>query len=310
MNCTSNFRGSHRSTASKPRREATAAFAVLDLVLLASLKRFSLPCLVLGALACSEPPAEESVVQTRGTSPREDLVPGSNAFTLLWQDDFDTFDEERWEAASHTFDQNNAQFSPGQVQVTGGRLTLTLARDSESISERPYLSGEVRTRELFRYGKFETRAKFASGSGVVSSLFTFYDHWSDSALEPDWNELDIEYLGGHPNSIHLNIIHFSEAGYKTEHPVAHQTGWDPSLGFHEYAFEWLPHVVHFYVDGELVHSQTAQIEKHLHRPSKLMMNLWPVLDTAGLNNWAGKFDESALGTTAEYDWVRVSTYDL
>src|SRR5690606_20892631 len=170
-------------------------------------------------------------------------------------------------------------------------------------------SGEVRTKELFTYGKFETRAKFASGSGVVSSLFTFYDHWADPELEPDWNELDFEYLGGHPNSIHLNIIHFTDAGYKTEHPVAHQTGWDPTEGFHEYAFEWLPHVVHFYVDGELIHSQTAQVEKHLHRPSKLMMNLWPVQDTAGLNKWAGKFDESALGTTAVYDWVRVSTYD-
>lgn len=274
-----------------------------------TVKRLSVALFNFLMLACSEPPAEEAIVETRGTSPQPDLAPRSEVFTLLWHDDFDTFEEERWEKASHTFDQNNAQFSPDQVQVAEGVLSITLARDTENTSERPYLSGEVRTKELFRYGKFETRAKFASGSGVVSSLFTFYDHWSDSALEPDWNELDIEYLGGHPDSIHLNIIHFSEAGYKTEHPVAHQTGWDPSEGFHEYAFEWLPHVVHFYVDGELVHSQTAQIEKHLHRPSKLMMNLWPVLDTAGLNKWAGKFEESALGTMAQYDWVRVSEYD-
>jgi len=67
----------------------------------------------------------------------------------------------------------------------------------------------------------------------------------------------------------------------------------------------LPYVVHFCLDGDLIHSQAGQIEEHLHLPSKLMMNVWPVRDTAGLHEWAGAFDESALGTAAVYDWMRV-----
>lgn len=259
--------------------------------------------------SCNEPPAEEEVSTSTPAVPQEDLIPEPGTFSLVWHDDFDTFDEERWELGTHTFHENDAQFSPQQVTVSDGVLTISLDRDVEGTSDRPYLSGEVRTKELFRYGKFETRAKFASGSGVVSSLFTFYDHWADPALEPDWNELDFEFLGGHPDSIHLNVIHFNEAEFKTQHPVVHRTDWDPSADFHEYAIEWLPHVVHFYVDGELVHSQTEEIEEFLHRPSKLMMNLWPVRDIAGLNNWAGAFDESALGTKSQYDWVRVSSYE-
>jgi beta-glucanase (GH16 family) len=263
----------------------------------------------LASVACTTaPPAEEEAAVARTTAPQVDLVPEEGSFQLLFQDDFDSFDAERWEVGTHTFDQNDAQFSEDGVRVEEGMLHLVLSRDETGEAERRYLSGEVRTKELFTYGRFETRAKFAAGSGVVSSLFTFYDHWSDPALEDDWNELDFEFLGGHPDSIHLNIIHHSDAGFKTEHPAIWETGFDPSDDFHEYAIEWLPHVVHFYVDGELVHSQTSQIEEHLYRPSKLMMNLWPVRDTEGLNAWAGEFSESSLGTEAVYDWVRVSEY--
>ncbi len=114
--------------------------------------------------------------------------------------------------------------------------------------DRPFLSGEARTRETFTYGRFVTRAKFAAGSGVVSSLFTFYDHWSDPALEENWNELDIEFLGGHPDEIHFNVLHWASGGNRKTYPVPHSLGYDVAADFHIYAFEWLPDVVHFYVD--------------------------------------------------------------
>ncbi len=268
-------------------------------------------CLFLCA-ACSEPPEEQPTgpdySQAQGR-PRADLVPKEGSFQLLFQDDFDHFDEARWSRGTHTFTENDAQFSEEMVTIENGLLKISLAHaDGRSSEGRPYLGGEVRTNETFIYGRFETRAKFARGSGVVSSLFTFYDHWSDPELEEDWNEIDIEVLGGFPDSVHFNLILLSEADFRKTYEAPLGVEFDPTADFHEYAIEWLPHVVHFYVDGELVHSQTEDVSELLRRPSKLMMNVWAVKDTPGLNNWAGKLEPSALPTAAYYDWVRVSAY--
>jgi beta-glucanase (GH16 family) len=254
---------------------------------------------------CTVAPPPDDQGLTLSSSPEPDLVPEESAFSLLFQEDFDTLDPTRWETGSHTFSENAAQFSSEMVTTADGILRIGLGENPDPEAERNYLSGEVRTVETFLYGRFETRAKFASGSGVVSSLFTFYDHWSDPALEENWNELDVEFLGGHPGTIHFNVIHFSDAGYKTMHQAGAETSFNPADDFHVYTIDWLPDVVHFYVDRELLHSQTNQIEEQVNLPQKLMMNVWPVQSTPGLNEWAGEFDESALGTAAHYDWIRV-----
>jgi beta-glucanase (GH16 family) len=222
------------------------------------------PLLLLLSACTTAPPDDEAPLEL-SASPEPDLLPDEGAFALVFQDDFDTLDPARWETGSHTFGENAAQFSPDMVTTEGGLLRIGLEANPDPEADRDYLSGELRTLDAFLYGRFETRVKFAAGSGVVSSLFTFYDHWGDPELEENWNELDIEYLGGHPETIHFNVIHFSDAGYKTMHQAGAETAFDPADDFHVYAIDWLPDVVHFYVDGALIHSQTAQIEEHLHR---------------------------------------------
>lgn len=269
-------------------------------------RKGALLTLLLGASACSSPPPESKLLDV--SEPQPELVAPPEHFTLLWQDEFDQLDPARWETGSHTFRENNAVFAASMVQVESGVLSLNLDTAPSSLgAERPYLGAELRTLETFTYGRFETRAKFAAGSGVVSSIFTFYDHWSDPALEENWNELDIEFLGAHKDQVHFNVLHWAPGDNRKTYPVAHPVGFDASSDYHDYAIEWLPEVVHFYVDGQLRHSQTAAITEELHRPQKLMMNIWPVQNTPGLNEWAGVFD-GAVPTAAYYDWVRVYAY--
>lgn len=266
----------------------------------------------LASLGCNEPPGEEpegpNYAEGMG-EPREELRADEGSFELLFEDDFQEFDESRWTKATHTFEENAVQFSEEMVEVEDGvlRLSLSLA-PGDSDAERPYLGGEVRTKELFKFGRFETRAKFAPGAGVVSSMFTFYDHWSDPELEEGWNEIDIEVLGAYRDSVHVNVILLSDAGFRQTHEAPLGVAFDPTADFHEYAIEWLPEVVHFYIDGQLVHSQVEDVRDLLTHPSKLMMNLWAVKDTPGLRAWAGKLDEGAIPTSAYYDWVRVWEY--
>lgn len=236
-------------------------------------------------------------------------TPDRENFTLLFEDHFDTLDLTRWQTASHTFDENAAQFDASMVTIEDGYLRLGLqAADSPTSDGRDYVGGELRTLDFFGYGRFEARIRFAPGSGVVSSLFTFYDHYADPDKPENWNEIDIEFLGKDNTQIQYNVIHWNAANQRTTHEKHVTTGFDPSAEFHDYAIEWLPTEVRFYIDDELVHTQTDQIEEFLTLDSRLMMNVWPVQNTPNLTSWAGTLDPASLPTAAYYDWVRVYAY--
>ena len=52
---------------------------------------------------------------------------GTNqSFTLSWEDDFDTFDQSRWQKATHTWSANNAQFVEQNAVIENGYLILCL----------------------------------------------------------------------------------------------------------------------------------------------------------------------------------------
>ncbi len=249
-----------------------------------------------------------AVQSSTGASTTEQVSPPTaEDFVLLFEDEFDSLDTNRWQKASHTFDENAAQFDESNVSIVDGRLVLRLDKaEVESSEGKIYRGGELRTKEFFSYGRFEAKIQFAKGPGMISSFFTFYDHYSSPDLEENWNEIDIEYVGKHENQIQYNVIHWNAQSRRTTHEHEVPFDFDPTADFHVYAIEWLPTVVNFYVDGTLVHSQTDQIADFLTLDSRLMMNIWPVIPE--LATWTGTLDESLLPAEAKYDWVRVYEY--
>ncbi len=49
-------------------------------------------------------------------------------FTLLWEDPFNTYDQSRWQKATHTFDGNNSQFIKENAVLQDGYLILCLTK--------------------------------------------------------------------------------------------------------------------------------------------------------------------------------------
>ncbi|HEX2866383.1 MAG TPA: family 16 glycosylhydrolase [Ignavibacteriales bacterium] len=49
-----------------------------------------------------------------------------NNFTLKWKDDFNSWDQSRWEKATHTWDGNNCDFITDNAVIKDGMLTLCL----------------------------------------------------------------------------------------------------------------------------------------------------------------------------------------
>jgi hypothetical protein len=163
---------------------------------------------------------------------------------------------------------------------------------------KEYKSGELRTIESYRYGRFEVRMRSAGGSGVVSSFFTYHDYTSGGV--ENWNEIDIEILGRYTNFIQFNTITPGQVGHEFLRPVCIV----PHNAFHVYAIEWTPGYVAWFVEGEEVYRQTGPHIGELNRYHKIMMNLWP----PDFPDWSGPFDDAILPVYAYYDWVRYYAY--
>lgn len=216
-------------------------------------------------------------------------------FTLLWRDDFDRFDDDRWVKATHTFDENAAQFVPDNVVVEGGLLKLRVTKVASG--NKQYSAAEVYSTDDFTFGRFEGRIKFCAGSGIVSSLFTYRDD-----VEVSWQEIDVEYLGNLSNAIQYNLISgtFANRHYQ---PRVVTLAYSPTAEFHDYTIEWLPDGVTFYVDGAPSHHD---VQAKLQDAAKLRMNAWPTNNQ--VTTFAGPLDANSIPCEAQYEWVQVSSY--
>ena len=221
--------------------------------------------------------------------------PVAQSFELLWQDDFDAFDESRWEKPAHSFEENAGYFRPDNAVVEDGLLKMRIT--AEPHSGKLYSAAEIRTSETFQWGRFEARFKPAAGSGLVSSLFTY--------LYQPWNEIDIEYLGHQRSGIQYNLITDGPSGREYQ-PYFDALSFMPHEDFHDYAFEWTPGEVRFFVDGVPMYVETRNVAERMNSPVKLHINCWPV--DSDVTTFAGIFDPSALPAEAQYDWVRVYRY--
>ncbi len=229
---------------------------------------------------------------------------GSAGFALLVHDDFDVLDETRWERAQHTFDENLADFVAGNAVVGGGTLRLLIAQKPLGSAGKSYAAAELRTREAFMYGKFVARARFASGPGILTTMFSFHDFFVVNAPAA-WNEIVLEGSGAA-----TPLLRFSASFPDPALPDAHGTyaavteaAFDPAGAFHDYAFEWTPGGVRFLIDGSERYRLPTEAAGLETLPQRFVISAYP--SSAA---WAGAFSDASVPAVAEYDWVELHTY--
>lgn len=251
-------------------------------------------------------PAPELAGGGAASSDTEEPDDTPQRYRLLWEDEFDALDAERWKTAEHSFKENGGQFSASQVRIEDGYLRLSVASSEGPTADgKSYLAAEIRTLDTFRYGRFETRARFARGSGLVNTFLTLYDYWEDPVTFPeDWNEIHVRVLGVQEEKVWFNAIYWGDDKSEKSQPLELPTSFKPELSFHEYAFEWAPERISYFLDGRLVHQATGT-EQKMVRDQKLMLSLWPVEATEDLTAWAGQFQAPEGLVAAYFDWVRV-----
>ena len=214
---------------------------------------------------------------------------GSDSFALAWQDEFDTLDTSLWQAQSFTWEGNQAQFTPQNVSVASGKLTLALT-NAPSGSTKPYLGVELRSTKTLTYGKVSASMRFAKGSGVVSGLVLF-EHLGNSS---DASQLNcMVYTGTPATSCTTSVT-------PTQDPEVVDLGVDAESAFHQYDIEWTPAGVKFFINGTLLRTWTANISR-LKLPLNVLLTIWASNSAA----WAGALDAASAPTSAEVDWIKV-----
>jgi len=185
-----------------------------------------------------------------------------------------------WADGYSNGDPFNCTWRKSSAIVGNGAMSMSVVREGNG-----YAGAEYRTDKTYSYGFYSVCMKAANCSGVISSFFTYTN-------KPVWDEIDIEFLGKDMSHIQFNYYKGGVGG----HEYYFDLGFNASADFHEYAFDWQPDCIVWYVDGKAVYRVTENLPSH---PMQIMMNVW---NCKGADGWSGAFDSAALPATAEYRW--------
>ncbi|MCM3271812.1 family 16 glycosylhydrolase [Paenibacillus elgii] len=166
-----------------------------------------------------------------------------------------------------------------------------------SCSGKNFASGEYATKAKYGYGRVEARFKAAKGEGLVTSLFTYEN------VDEKSDEIDIEILG--KNTTRLETNYFTKGA--GDHSTIINLGFDAAEDFHNYAFEWSPTYIKWFVDDKLVHTETGTRGALPTNPGHIMVNLWS--GAGSTTGWTGEFTYPGTPIRAAYDWIKFTPAD-
>ena len=234
---------------------------------------------------------------------------------LIWADEFEGPAGQLPDASKWAFDQGtgwgNNQLEwdtnrPENVSLDGnGNLAIT-ARE-ESFAGQDYTSGRIKTKGVFEraYGRFEARIKLPVGQGIWPA-FWMLGRDIDQVGWPACGEIDImEFLGQDPRTIYGTIHgpgHFGGSAIGRTHTIS-QGGFH--LGFHEFAVQWSPERISWYVDG-FNYFTVALTDLPAGATWVYDHPFFILLNVAVGGRWPGSPDETTtFPQTMLVDWVRV-----
>lgn len=236
---------------------------------------------------------------------------------LIWTDEFSgtSLDLTKWQPQIGDgcaegicgWGNNELQYYKAEnAVVSNGMLSIIAKR--ERVQAKAYTSARIRTKNLadFSYGRFEARIKLPAGAGLWPAF------WMLSTNEPfgGWpqsGEIDImEFISAKPDHV-FGTIHYGDAYPNNKFQGNDFYLYDGSKfsdAFHEFAIEWIPGEIRWYVDNILY---------SVKRKADVSPYNWPfdnnnfhfILNTAVGGNLGGTVDNTIFPATMQVDYVRV-----
>lgn len=225
-------------------------------------------------------------------------------YRLVYADEFDgtALDTMKWNynypwGNGHTHN-HIAWVVEEQVKVSHGRLNIQAIaqKHPEASSTHPYTSGTINTSGKLNitHGFIEGRMKMADIAGTWPAFWMLQGGWPP--------EIDImEFPRGAANA---NNQYWANWHYTNSSGAHASEGWQRSgpnftTGYNEFAVEWTPTAMKFYLNGALMNAvqNTASISE--------AANMYLILNQA-VGGWAGTPpSDTPFPSNFEVDWVRV-----
>ncbi|PPL19879.1 glycoside hydrolase family 16 protein [Microterricola pindariensis] len=272
-------------------------------------------------------PAQSAPLTDRA-SPGRPSTPAPTGWTLVWNDEFtgNALNRASWNVENDsTFGDGNQELAclldrPENVSVADGLLTITArdepspivcgGRDARFPDGRRYTSGMLTTKNKvdFEYGRFEIRARTPLAQGTSKGL------WPAFWLRPSASkvgEVDIlEAIGtGASDPFRANRV-VQTIHYDYE-PTFLQEGTDYDMlagttagGFHDYALEWAPGSLIWFVDGVRTFERNTATTPWLD--TAFVGRFFMRLNLAVGGSWPGSPDaDTSFPASFQVDFVRV-----
>ena len=235
--------------------------------------------------------------------------------TLLWSEEFsgNELNTDNWNyqigdgcAEGICGWGNNELQSYQQANVLVSDGTLKITARLEDAGGKQYTSGRINTRNKadFTYGRYESSIKLPGARGLWPAF------WMLSTNEPygGWprsGEIDImEFVSSKPNEI-LGSIHYGDPWpnnqFQTEYLI--KENGDFLDTFYNFAVEWEPGVIRFFVDDVLYGTKRSTDVSTFRWPFDHNMHF--LLNVAVGGSLGGSVIASDLPATMEVDYVRV-----
>lgn len=221
---------------------------------------------------------------------------------LMFQDEFDgnTLDTNKWNPKDPWERERNRELQAyvrDAFEVRDGVLRIKAEKRPAFYAgkERAYTSGMMTSYGKFsqEYGRFEIRCRVPKGKGLWPAFWLLPDplNWPP--------EIDVlEILGHEPNKVYMTH-HFRDEQKKHGSHGGSWAGPDFSADFHEFAVEWSPKAIVWFVDG---------VERFRSKKPIPLGKMYLLLNLAVGGNWPGAPDEKTHFPAAfEVDYVRVYT---
>lgn len=235
---------------------------------------------------------------------------------IVWADEFSgsSLDESKWNyqtgdgCAENICGWGNGElqsYQEANVTVSDGTLKITARK--QRIRGSKYTSGRINSKGKgdFSYGRMEALIKLPVGDGLWPAF------WMLSTNEPfgGWpqsGEIDImEFTASQPDEIY-GTIHYgdpSPANQFQGNDFILSSGSFPE-NYHEFAIEWEPGEIRWYMDGILYSTKTT---------ADVAPYNWPfdnndfhfLLNVAVGGTLGGPVNDNMLPATMEVDYVRV-----
>lgn len=181
-------------------------------------------------------------------------APRATAWRLVFGDEFDGTSLDRTKWVPSNFTGQGSFYAPSNALVRGGMLRLRASAVNRSAM--------VQTHGMldFTYGRVEASMRVPKGQGFWPSLWL-----RPSDLARPYPEIDLleMWLTDDPSDLYdertawLNYHWSDAAGIHHSAHTHHRTGPDFTAGFHQFAVEWEPGAIRFYIDGAEVERYTG-----------------------------------------------------